>query len=209
MIELILLTIVLAAVIAFALTHNRRANARAEADRIISGERSATEDQISEIIRTLVATKSWTRDGAGRDYYRLQQLQNIRDEVRKAKSRKYREWFRARADRIIAGEQPTRDEELDLVIDHFQLMRLMAQHKIYQDRQLLEQLLNIRNEIRKSHSLPPSAPFDPNLFEGYTEEQLRAMGIISKSSEKPLKKPDTEKDARNTQQTYMNSVKKE
>lgn len=162
MIELILLTIVLAAVIAFALTHNRRANARAEADQIISGERSATEDQISEIIRTLVATKSWTRDGAGRDYYRLQQLQNIRDEVRKAKSRKYREWFRARADRIIAGEQPTRDEELDLVIDHFQLMRLMAQHKIYQDRQLLEQLLNIRNEIRKSHSLPPWAPQDPN-----------------------------------------------
>ncbi|GAJ03469.1 unnamed protein product, partial [marine sediment metagenome] len=67
---------------------------------------------------TLVATKSWTRDGAGQDHRRIKQLLDIRHEIWKARSQ--------------------------------------ARYQAYLHH-----------------------PFATYGYEGYTVEELRAMGIIS------------------------------
>ncbi len=153
-----------------------RAMVRAQADLIISGKEQATKEQITEIITSLQCATPWPEVPDRTHYQRIQQLHKIRNEIQKSRSRKYRAHFfpagflphtdlRARAKQLIAGEQPAGPMELDLIITDFQLLTKRAQHTIDQNRQLLEQLQGIRDEMPKSHSPPPWAPQDPNLFE--------------------------------------------
>ena len=177
----ILLVIALAVVIAFVINYNRKANARTEADQIISGERSATEDQIHEIIRRFMAGKRWVLDITTQDGRRLKQLLDMVDEIRKSRSHDVTPMIRARADSIITGEQPDFEGVIDLIIVSLQCTTAHYQRTIEQDLQRIKRLCEIRDEIQKSHGQPPCPPFDPNLFEVQRKSRVGHRDIERKN----------------------------
>ncbi len=167
-IGLLIIVVTVCVLILLVARHNRRANARAEADRIISGEQQATEEQIHEIIRRFMAGKKWVLDITTQDGRRLKQLLDIRGEIRKSRNYGVAPMIRARADSIIAGERPASETALNVIIVSLQCTTAHAQRTIDQDLQRVKRLRDMCDEMQKSLFQPPHPPFDPNWSTGST-----------------------------------------
>ncbi|MBA7670972.1 hypothetical protein ES703_79121 [subsurface metagenome] len=145
-----LLVIALAAVIGFAIHYNRKANARASADRIISGKEQATEEQIYKIINRLVAAKSWTRYSAKLNTMRVEFLCNMRHEMRKSQLQAHSVKVREQADRIISGKEQATEEQIYKIINRLSFPESWPQRLLAQDRQRLQQLQDMHSKMVKS-----------------------------------------------------------
>ena len=147
---LILLVIALAVMIAYVIHHNRRANARASADRIIAGEEQATREQIHEIITRLVAAKSWTRYGTRLDTLLVERLCEMRYEMWKSRLQTHSTKVREQADRIISGKEQATEEQIYEIIFDLSFPESWPQHPMAQERQRLQQLRDMHSKMVKS-----------------------------------------------------------
>jgi len=149
-IGLLILIGTICAVIFLAASAGSRAKARAEADRIISGEQQATERQVRKIITRLVAAKSWTRYSTEVDTQRVELLCNMRNEMRKSQLQAHSVKVREQADRIISGKEQATEEQITEIIFGLSFPKSWPQRLIAQDRQRLQQLQNMHNAMGKS-----------------------------------------------------------
>lgn len=79
--ELIFGLILLLVVFGAVTLHAGETQAKAEADRIISGEQPSTEEQLNKIITTLLRAKNFMGRRTEQDRQRIQRLRDIRNEM--------------------------------------------------------------------------------------------------------------------------------
>ncbi len=149
-IGLLIIVVTVCVLVLLAASHNRRANARVSADRIIAGEEQATREQIHEIITHLVATKSWTRYGTRLDTLLVERLCEMRYEMWKSRLQTHSTKVREQADRIISGKEQATEEQITEIIYSLSFPSSWPQRLIAQDRRRLQQLQDMLNEMVKS-----------------------------------------------------------
>ncbi len=127
------------------------AKVREQADRVISGKEQATEEQITEIISGLSFPKSWPQRLIAQDRRRLQQLQDMRNEMVKSRHQAYIAKVREQADRIISGKEQATREQITEIITSLQISTPWPRDPRERNYPRIQQLHKIRSEMVTPH----------------------------------------------------------